>query len=53
MNEQKVIVAILQHTLHRINEFLDEFPGVIARGLTPEEAATEFVRWQREKDKAL
>lgn len=55
MNEQRVIVCILQHTMHRINEFFDEKTPTDQSftGLTPEQVSTEFARWLSRKDSCL
>jgi hypothetical protein len=51
--ERKVILIVLQHTLHRLNEFLDEKPADNYAGQTAEAVASEFVHWLAAKDGAL
>ena len=53
MNEQKATVAILQHVLHRINEFFDERPASSFGDADPVEVSTEFARWLSKKDANL
>jgi hypothetical protein len=51
--EQRITVIVLQHVLHRLNEFLDEKPADNYAGQTAEAVASEFVHWLAAKDGAL